>query len=326
MVRIFDYFLGAIPNMSIGNQRPHSSVQTDLTIIISASPSPTHPSIELIQTVLESTKKHLSPAIKRVVFCLDAPKASLPVLETQRYEDFIDNLRSAYVANESCRFSIQSEWGHLSGGLKKAIPLIETRFVLVIQHDLPFIERIELEPLMEILESYSEVKRIEFTRDSGPCLWDIDPRYRRKRYKSSNFHVGGKHIPLTKTLAWTDNNYLCSKSYLEKIVFGVIKNERIFPEHAMNLASSRLTSNLFGNWRFGSENSGPYILHTDGKGIQDAKLVNSSVYKVFLINRQRLKVAVERFKFRKRGVGLIFRESWTKRQTTKIKNLDKHVR
>jgi len=312
--------------MSVENKSPHTSLHPDLTIIISASPSPTHPSTYLIEEVVESTKKLLSPTISKVLFCLDAPKPSLSVAEVEKYEKFIQNLRISYRANESYVLNIQNEWGHLSGGLKRAIEFIDTSYVLVIQHDLPFIEPIALEPLIEILESYPEVKRIEFTRDSGPCLWDVDPQYRRKRYRSRYFPVRGSQIPLTKTLAWTDNNYLCHKTYLENIVFGVIKNEKIFPEHAMNLASSRLTSNLLGTWRYGLENSGPYIHHTDGKGVQNIKIVNSSLYEVILINRQRLKVALDRFKFRKRGLVLVLGESWTKMQKTIFKTLEKHVR
>jgi hypothetical protein len=297
--------------MMLANQTP--STLSDLTIIISSSPSPTHPNTNLVDSVLESVDEFLNLPEIKVIFCLDAPKPNQPSADIDKYEEFILKLENRFRMNKNYVFVKNSEWGHLSGGLKKAIQLVNTNFALVLQHDLPFIEHIDLEPLIEIIKKESLVKRIEFTRDQGPCRWDFEPYYRRFKYKSKIFKINNKEIALTKTLAWTDNNYLCSKSYVEDVIFGVIKDERIFPEHALNLASSRLTADLLGTWRLGLESSGPFIFHTNGKFQESQSNMKSLRVRILYLNLLRLKTFTERFKFRSRAIMLILKRTNWKR-------------
>jgi hypothetical protein len=292
--------------MILANETP--STLSDLTIIISSSPSPTHPDTNLIDSVLESVDEFLNLSRIKIIFCLDAPKPNQQSAEIDKYKEFIQNLENRFRQKGNYVFIKQSEWGHLSGGLKNAIEFVNTNFVLVLQHDLPFIKHVDLEPLIQILKNESSVKRIEFTRDQGPCRWDSEPYYRRFKYHSKLFKVNGREIPLTKTLAWTDNNYLCSKEYVQDVIFGIIRDEKIFPEHALNLASSRLTANLLGTWRFGLENSGPFIFHTNGRFQENPSNLTSLRARIFYLNRLRIKTAIDRLKFRSRALVLILKK------------------
>ena len=155
------------------------------------------------------------------------------------------------------------------------------------------------------MEANSQIKHVRFSKTKEPYLWDIDPRFRKKHYLESDFELNGLELTLTKTLGWTDNNYLCKKVYFEKIIFPITRNEKIFPESAMNLASSRFTKKLFGNWRYGGFSDGPYIEHTNGRGNSELSKVESFCLKFWKLNVTRVHVFLKRVKYRFRAAQLV---------------------
>jgi hypothetical protein len=278
----------------------------DLTIIVSASPSPTHPSAHLIFETLGSLKFLELPKGINIILAHDGIKHHSPEL-LNNYDQYLKELKNSLYDQEVVKLLVNKKWTHLNGVLHEAIDQTFTKYVLVLQHDLPFIRHIDLAKLIEFMETNSEIKHVRFSKSQEPYFWDIDPRYRKKYYLEHHFAKDGLELVLTKTLGWTDNNYLCTKEYFEKVVFPITRSEKIFPESAMNLASSRFTKNLFGNWRYGGIDDGPYIEHTNGRGESEPSNIESPFKRNWKLNITRAHVFVKRIQYRLRAAYLVFK-------------------
>lgn len=278
----------------------------DLSIIISASPSPTHPSTHLILETLGSLKFLELPKGVNIILAHDGIKHhSLELLDN--YNQYLTQLKNILYGQEVVKLLVNKKWTHLNGVLHEAIDQTFTKYVLVLQHDLPFIRHIDLAKLIELMETNSEIRHVRFSKSREPYFWDVDPRYRKKFYLEHYFAKDGLELVLTKTLGWTDNNYLCTKEYFEKVVFPITRNENIFPESAMNLASSRFTKNLFGNWRYGGIDDGPYIEHTNGRGESESSNIECFYIRYWKLNVTRVYVFLKRIKYRLRAAHLVFK-------------------
>ena len=278
----------------------------NLSIIISASPSPTHPSTHLILETLESLKFLKLPKGVKIILAHDGIKHHSSEL-LDNYNQYLKQLANSLCDQEVVKLLANKKWTHLNGVLHEAIYQTFTKYVLVLQHDLPFIRHVDLAKLIEFMETNSEIKHVRFSKSQEPYLWDVDPRYRKKYFLEHHFAKDGLELVLTKTLGWTDNNYLCTKEYFEKVVFPITRHEKIFPESAMNLASSRFTKNLFGNWRYGGIDDGPYIEHTNGRGESDSSNIESPYKRYWKLNVTRAYVFLKRMKYRLRAVHLVLK-------------------
>lgn len=282
------------------------NLQDKLSVIISASPSPTHPSTHLILETLESLKYlDLPKGIKTILAHDGLRHESRELLDN--YEKYLKDLANIIHDQEALHLHLNKEWTHLNGVLREAVDQISTKYVLVLQHDLPFMKRIDLANLIEFMEKNSEIKHVRFSKSKEPYLWDVDPRYRKNYFLRHHFSNDGVEMVLTKTLGWTDNNYLCTKEYFEKVIFPITRKEKIFPESAMNLASSRFTINLFGNWRYGDIEDGPFIKHTNGRGETEIPRIKNSFKKFCNLNLTRANIFLKRIKYRIRAADLVFK-------------------
>ena len=72
-------------------------------------------------------------------------------------------------------------------------------------------------------------------------------------------------MPLVRTLAWSDNNFLCPRWYLEKVILGPIGNLRMAPEWAMNGLNRPENHSILGTFIAGTIGDPPVISHTDGR-------------------------------------------------------------
>jgi hypothetical protein len=108
--------------MILANETP--STLSDLTIIISSSPSPTHPDTNLIDSVLESVDEFLNLSRIKIIFCLDAPKPNQQSAEIDKYKEFIQNLENrfrqkgnyVFIKPENYRYSIPFSTSHAIWG------------------------------------------------------------------------------------------------------------------------------------------------------------------------------------------------------------------
>ncbi len=70
---------------------------------------------------------------------------------------------------------------------------------------------------------------------------------------------------MVRTLAWSDNNYLCSVRYLKCTVLALTGWHRMPPEHVLNPLGREFNHDILGTYIYGKVDEKPTILHLDGR-------------------------------------------------------------
>jgi hypothetical protein len=247
------------------------SDESRLTIVVTASPIPSHPSTAGIDEVIESLKFLGIRDHVRVILAHDAPRSRKNPRGAVAYRKYLEKLRLKY---SEPRFSLltRTRWGHLSQTLVNAVDHISTPFVLVLQHDLPFVRHVNLSALLDVMESNPEIKHVRFNkRENFAAAWDAnDDRFRINPISRSQFfsevRARSSHgeVSLVQTLAWTDQNFLCRTAYVRDIVSPLVARLRCFPERVLNPLNTESTHLFFGTYVWGPLGAPPAIKHSDG--------------------------------------------------------------
>jgi hypothetical protein len=242
--------------------RPRDS----LTVVVAASLIPSHPSTSMIEQTL--TSLHLLGLTQEVplVIAHDAPSPDCDSKDLLRYEDYFARLEEVCEIRGNSVITKLTKWGQLSQSLSLAFTYVKTPYVLVCQHDLPFIKRIEVDQILETMESQLMLKHVRFNlRENQPYAFDAFPKKRKLCYQEEVFELNGRAHHFVKTIGWSDNNHLCHVDYYRRIVFPLVGKRRVAPEHVMNLISIPSFHERLGTYIFGGLGDSPAIKHLDGK-------------------------------------------------------------
>jgi hypothetical protein len=181
---------------------PPSTIEDDTTIIITSSLIPSHPSLDMIDETIKSLSylQGLSERA-RIIITVDG------VYKQDRGPDspknrilaqYIEALRNKY---DKYHITILCEKTKvmLVGNVRKAMESVNTEFVYLIQHDMPFIAPVDHTALIRTFQGYPESVR----------LVRFSPRRTLKRNKDRlgicgevEFQANG--IELSKTHTWSD--------------------------------------------------------------------------------------------------------------------------
>lgn len=174
-------------------------------------------------------------------------------------------------------------WGHISGGLREVIGRITTEFVLVAQHDFEFVRAVDLPLLLEVMRANSELRHVRFNKNALTVVdWDAEYEYRNKIKSRRDFihefvygHAGAE-MRFVRTLAWSDNNYVCSTDYLRTVVLPLVGQNRVPPEHVLNPLGRVQNHSVLGTFIFDRVDAPPVIRHLDGRRFHNSELVVES--------------------------------------------------
>ena len=173
----------------------------DTTIIISSSLIPTHPSLKIMDKTIESLGylnglPDTSPIVI-TVDGLDPRDRDSP--KTLRLFQYVEALKKKY-NRPHIRVFLQQKKVHLVGNIQQAMGIVNTEFVYLIQHDMPFIATVDHSGLIQTFHSHpNEVRLVRFSprktlvrnRDQlGLCGNNVE------------FHANG--VELSKTHTWSD--------------------------------------------------------------------------------------------------------------------------
>lgn len=117
--------------------------QDNVTVVIPASPIPSHPDIRIIDETIKSVRHHFKGS--NIIVTLDGVR---PEQEDMRenYEKFIRNfLWKCNFEYDNVSPVIFDEHKHQSGMLKETLPMIKTPLVLYVEHDTPLTTDRDLE-------------------------------------------------------------------------------------------------------------------------------------------------------------------------------------
>ncbi len=230
-----------------------------LTVIITASFVRSHPSIRLVLGVLKSLDK-ININQCHIILAHDFS-------DNRRYEKYFERLLRYCSDHSLTNVTIvrRDDNGKLVGNIRYAFPHVDTKWLLVLQHDFPFCSSFDIEKVIEDMENNSQLKMVRFPKeavDLKPTAvnkdWDLKNKLFGKQLQCKNFTY-------TRTPSWSDNNHLCESKYYRDIVL-VECRDGSFMEETLNPLNTENTHSKYGTYIFGSLKDGPCIEHTDGYG------------------------------------------------------------
>ena len=161
--------------------------------------------------------------------------------------------------------------------VRSGMEAVKTKYVLLIQHDMPFALPLEIGDAMEVMELHPDkVKYIRFNQNQNQCRQvgcdDTDCAF----YREERFQIGppkdsqSKCMALIRTVCWSDNNHLTTVNYYENIVF-----PRCQPGGAMEGVMERYsraeTHDVTGTYIYGPLEFKWQIEHEDGSETRPKK-------------------------------------------------------
>lgn len=245
------------------------AVSSLLTVVIAASPVPSHPSTALVSETLESLKNCGIDPLTRVIIAHDAmPPFRRDNDDRLAYEKYLAQLRIQLAGRPNIQVLCRSRWGHLNGNLRSAMQLVDTPFVLVVQHDFPFVRTIDIAALLSAMEQRSGIRHIKFSkRDHTASGWDANTSERLEYLQEIAVPTPSGEVRLVRTLGWSDNNHLCRAGYYRDIIFPIAGGLKLGPEEIIDPLVSAQTHDVFGTYIFGGLDDPRSIDHRDGRGL-----------------------------------------------------------
>lgn len=224
----------------------------EYSIIITSSIIKSHPSIEFIKYVIESLKYIHMDNDTPIILAHDHSKDN-------RFTEYITNLKNYISDYKNIQIIIRNSHGHLTGNVRNAFDFINTEYVLIIQHDLPFIRDFEIQKVIEDMKNNPELKHIRFNkRENKKILSDSINDLFGKQLVSKNYTY-------TRTPSWSDNNHLCRSDYYRDIILSECKNGKPMESYLIKKSKTEDIHNRYGTYLFDEINKPAYIKHIDGR-------------------------------------------------------------
>jgi hypothetical protein len=243
----------------------------ELTVIVCASYLDSHPAITFIEEVIESLELTGIPKNTAIILSHDKlhPKAEGFFEKERDYLEYFKNLEE-YVRTSrftNIKISIAPEWGHLTRALKYAVSQVQTKYVLVLQHDIHIRREIPVLKLIDLMERHQHIKHLRFNvRKNLPTFMWWDGYQGGNTLFAEEEYAG---VKLCVTPAWSDQNHLATKEYYENIVFPDCTNpdgELIydFMENRLN-GMCHHNHSRYGTYIYGEYGSPRTSRHSDGR-------------------------------------------------------------
>ena len=223
-----------------------------LSIIITASYIKSHPSIEFVKCVIESLRFINMKTNTPIILAHDFS-------ENELYKKYLKALYNYISDKPNIKIVVRDSHGHLTGNVRNAFNFINTDYVLIIQHDFPFIKNFQIEKIIEDMEHNPELKHIRFNKRANvKLLSDSLNDLFGKQIESINYTY-------TRTPSWSDNNHLCRSSYYREIILKECNDGRPMELYLITKSKTEEIHKKYGTYIFGKNNESAYIKHIDGK-------------------------------------------------------------
>jgi len=247
----------------IGEITSSGNLLNDTTIIVTTNWMPSVPSTDQLDKIINSLSSlHGLPKDAPMIIAIDGPYAGGARYESVRNVDmrnYADAIRAKYNKPHITIISSDKKI-MLVGNMKRSLRKVHTQYVLVLQHDLPFINEVNHTALIDTMETYPDVRLVRFAtapvltrkRDGGIC-----------DKKEVDFEADNG-IQLTKTHVWSDRNHLTRKSYYAEMFKLPGWGGARYMENLMEKAGKKDCS-YWGTYLFGPRGGNPTIFHMDGR-------------------------------------------------------------
>lgn len=176
-----------------------------ITVLISSSPIPSHPSCQIIQETIDSVRYHLPDS--KIIVMLDGVR---PEQEESRgrYSGYIVNLVAKVMNGRDREITLWPfvEFIHQAGMTMKALTEVRTPFVLFVEHDTPLVDkRIDWPMLQDVLNTgASNHIRLHYDEQIHP-----DHKHMTMGYLNPN---------LIKTIQWHQRPHLSLTAWYKQVL------------------------------------------------------------------------------------------------------------
>jgi hypothetical protein len=214
--------------------------------------------------VIESLQHLNLPNTTPIILGCDAPTK----LHT-KYAQFQQNVREKY---PHVQIVEASEKAGICNNVKSAMSVVQTKYVILVQHDMPFARPLEIPSALQVMERYPKVKYIRFNQNENQCRRagcdDRDCSF----YREQRFPVVEQQqtcLALIRTACWSDNNHLTTVAYYNQVVFPKCKPGDAM-EKVMTPFSAANTHNITGTYIYGPLGFPWQVEHEDGSETRPA--------------------------------------------------------
>jgi len=253
---------------------------------------PSHPSSHHLDATLNSLSLLNIPDNSTVVLAHDVGDRSKC---GEGYLQYLNDIALKYRGNKNIVITKTSCKKHLTGNVRKAFQYIDSKYVLVIQHDLPFIQSFDINKIMLDMKKNPEIKNVIFNKRQNLCIGD-DAATNNNDFDLFGHQLKCDNYTYTRTPRWSDNNHLCLSSYYNDIIlresvdhlpmefcifYGNLK--RIYENNSkdMTLEAHR----KYGTYLFGELSQDPCIFHTNGYPKNNDSNTNEYLEYLKIINK-----------------------------------------
>lgn len=223
-----------------------------LTIIITASFIPSHPGIELIKETIDSLQLINMPPDNVIILAHDYNNNINYIKYLEKLNDYINPYSNIKIIK-------RNDHGHLTGNIRNALQYVNSKYILVIQHDLPFIKMFDIQKVIYDMEENNKIKHVRFnTRKNIKVGFDGINDLFGLQIKQNNYNY-------TRTPGWSDQNHLCLTSYYNDIVMKECLDGKYMESQLHGKNKNEEIHNKYGTYLFGELNHPAVIKHTDGR-------------------------------------------------------------
>ena len=233
----------------------------NLSVIITSSFIPSHPSIKIIKQTIESLEL-INTSDVPIIIAHDYS-------DDIKYHKYFDNLSEYIKAKSNISIVKRSTHGHLTGNIRNAINFVKTKYILIIQHDLKFIKKFDIKKIIYDMYLNRNLKHVRFNRDKttsdGPMSMDNALHRDRWGKKLFGLQLKYKNYTYTRTPGWSDNNHICLTSYYKDLILKECNDGSAMEHNYKKKIRTEEIHNKYGTYIYGALNQEPVIEHTDGR-------------------------------------------------------------
>ena len=134
-----------------------------LTIVVCSSPVPSNPSTAILQRAFASFATVPDLPRARKLLHLDGPQPALPRKRRDAYTEFLSRLRELVRSDAAfarARVVLSDRFLFAAHNLAAAVLLVETRFMLITQHDFMLVRPFDAPALLRTMREAEIVKHV----------------------------------------------------------------------------------------------------------------------------------------------------------------------
>lgn len=233
------------------------------SIIITSNLIPTHPALDMINETIRSLHQHLIGLPKDVPVFLSVDgihRNDITPENQERLDQYIRNLRNATFPFTNVTIIPAPKHLNIAKTVRQAMDEVKTKFVYVIQHDLPFSRDVYHVELIQAMSEHPTTLRNVLFKLLGtrgkipPCpVYNENGEYPTEEYQFLNFYA---------TRRWSDNNHLTTKAYYDEM-FATIAHLNGAMEWGMT-GPATANCSYWGQVVYGKRGES-YLRHLDGR-------------------------------------------------------------